>query len=158
MERELPPSPSTSDPRSVGDARADDRTRRDDSRDLRSVKAPDSARTEYTRAMVAPHVQSQGSLTFWMRQPARWASSPGGIKFAPVNAPGVRLTMQKNPDHTLEFFLEGALRRTTHFLVSLPSRIRPCGIHVALTWKEPKVELWLDGRMVGESYSSHVTH
>lgn len=98
-------------------------------------------------------MQDEGTITSWLRhQHDDWFSNANSYRFPPVTGEGVTVECVKHPDKTVEVTVAGTLGRDFKFRQVVP----PCddrGLHVAVTWKRPDVNLYLNGKLVESAHA-----
>ncbi len=97
-----------------------------------------------------------GSATFCIRhEHPDWGRNGQEYRFQPVEVQGVTISAVKHPDRALEIELKGALDRRTVFRSPIPPYDPQKGICVGLTWKDPEIKLYLQGKLV-QTINSHI--
>ncbi len=93
-------------------------------------------------------IQSEGSITFWLRHEHEdWTTNSESYHFATVKRPGVAVKAIKHPDKTIELELSGPLGQHFDFRHLIPE-CEARGLFVAITWKAPELNLYLNGKLV----------
>jgi ribosomal protein S13 len=96
------------------------------------------------------NIQNEGSITFWISHPHNdWPLNGYGYDFGRLNFPqfGIALSVVKNPDRTLEITISGPLYRTYVLKNRIQdSIIKNNRLFIAITWKYPKVTLYVNAQ------------
>lgn len=97
-------------------------------------------------------LMTEGSVVFRiMHDHADWQVNSNRYRFGPFSAHGIIVGVVKNPNRSLEISTSGPLYRTTVFkpVVQLSITTQP-DLHVGITWKYPKIKLYLNGQFNDE--------
>jgi len=97
-------------------------------------------------------LMTEGSVVFRiMHDHADWQVNSNSYKFGPFSAHGITVGVIKNPDRSLQISLSGALYTTTVFNCQIPGLRTKPDLHIGITWKYPKVTLYLNGQRFDEA-------
>lgn len=92
--------------------------------------------------------RNEGTIVFGLKHEHKdWATNSASYNFGITKADGISVEPVKHPDKTLEIKLVGPFEKDFTFRNPLP----PCderGLHVAMAWKDDKVQLYLNGQLV----------
>lgn len=101
-------------------------------------------------------IQNQGTIAFRLNhEKPDWWSDTNGYDFGTVDdQSGIAVTARKHPDGMVEVDILGALGGTFHFRHPTP-QCGKAGLHVAITWQERAVKLYLNGVAVETQYVAH---
>jgi len=93
-------------------------------------------------------IKNEGSIVFWLNHEHKdWSTNSSGYNFGITKQGDISVEAKKLPDKTIEIKLVGAFDKTFVFKNPIPQCDRR-GLQVAVTWKNNKVELYLNGKPV----------
>jgi hypothetical protein len=93
-------------------------------------------------------IEKEGSITFTLKHEHKdWATNDSGYRFGTVKISGVSVEAVKNPDRTVQLKVSGPLGKDFEFRTYIPE-CDERGLFVAITWKEPEINLYLNGKLV----------
>ena len=99
-------------------------------------------------------LKQEGSMDFWLKHPHRdWATNDNGYRFGPFSYEGITCSAIKHPNRTIEISVRGPFDRRFTFRYPMP-QCDERGLHVAITWKDDQVKLYLNGKHVGTQWVS----
>ena len=91
-------------------------------------------------------LKNEGSIVFGLSHEHKdWPTNSSGYKFPTINQKDISAEVTKHPDKTIEIKVIGPFDKSFVFKKPVP----PCdqrGLQVAITWKNNKVELYLNGQ------------
>lgn len=94
--------------------------------------------------------KNEGSIVFQVRHHHKdWATNSSCYNFrtTKLKLEGISVKTTKHPDKTVEIKLIRLSGKTFTFRNPVPA-CDERGLHVAITWKEDKVKLYLNGQLV----------
>lgn len=93
-------------------------------------------------------LKNEGSIVFGLSHEHKdWPTNSSGYNFPTIKQKDIVAETTKHPDKTIEMKLIGPFDKTFVFQNPIP----PCdqrGLQVAMTWKDDKVELYLNGKPI----------
>lgn len=98
-------------------------------------------------------LQNEGTIAFWLvHHHPDWQVNDSGYGFGPFLFPqfGLGVAVLKHPDKRLDVTISGPFQWTTAFNSRVPDLITQPNLHVAIIWSLPRMNLYLNGRPVGE--------
>lgn len=91
-------------------------------------------------------LKNEGSIVFELKHEHKdWSTNSSSYNFRGIEQGDISAEAKKHSDKTIEIKLTGPFDKTFVFKNPIP----PCdqrGLHVAMTWKDEKVELYLNGK------------
>lgn len=95
-------------------------------------------------------VQKEGSMSFTLSHEHNdWITNKNGYRFKPLSIEGIFVQPFKDPDCTFRISINGSLGHSLTFRQDI-SEITTPKLHVALTWKDALVKLYLNGELAKE--------
>ena len=95
-----------------------------------------------------PDIHELGSITFWLRhEHTDWFENQNRYNFGSVSNGGIQATAIKHPDKTIQIDITGAMNQDFTFHTPAP-HCGPEGMHVAITWGNLEIKLYLNGALV----------
>jgi len=92
--------------------------------------------------------RNEGTIVFRLQhQHKDCATNSAGYNFGIIKADDISAEAAKHSDKTLEIKLTGSFDKNFTFRNPIPPSDEG-GLHVAMTWKEDKVQLYLNGQLV----------
>ena len=93
-------------------------------------------------------IQNEGSITFWLRHEHEdWTTNSASYHFGAVRHPGITVEAIKHSNRTVELEFSGPSGQRYHFRHPVP-QCDARGLFVAITWKFPEINLYLNGKLV----------
>ena len=90
----------------------------------------------------------EGSVSFRISHAdPGWATNAAGYDFGPIRQGELTVAASKRPDRTLELTVRGPYGESFLFHGPL-GHVPPDGANVTITWKDAKVHLYIQGRLV----------
>jgi len=91
---------------------------------------------------------NEGTIVFRLQhQHKGWSTNSSGYNFDIARGEDISVATTKHPDKTLEIKITGPYDKTFTFRNPIPV-CDERGLHVAITWKEGTVKLYLNGQLV----------
>ena len=101
--------------------------------------------------MSTANPQNEGMVAFALNpgpdMPSDWPTDSERYTWPPLSTSGLSVRCIKNTDKTLQVEVEGVLGQTVVFREPLPE-CDPTRLHLAIRWKDPEIDLILDGNLV----------
>nr|BAM62622.1 hypothetical protein [uncultured microorganism] len=95
-------------------------------------------------------VQKESSMTFTLSHEHNdWMTNKNAYKFKPLSIEGVFIQPFKDPDCTFRISINGPLGHSLTLRQNISGITTP-KLHVALTWKDSSVKLYLNGELAKE--------
>ena len=92
--------------------------------------------------------KNEGTMIFWLNHEHKdWSTNSSGYNFDIIEQKDFSAEVRKHPDKTIEIKLTGLFDKTFVFKNPIP-QCDQRGLQVAVTWKNTKVELYLNGKSV----------
>lgn len=92
-------------------------------------------------------LKNEGSMVFGLNHENKdWSTNSSGYNFGSFQHEEISAKVTKHPDKTIEIELIGPFDKNFVFRRPIP----PCddrGLHVAITWKDDMVQLYLNGEL-----------
>jgi len=93
-------------------------------------------------------LKNEGSMVFWLSHEHKdWPTNSSGYNFGTIEQKEISAEAKKHPDKTIEIKLIGPFDKTFVFKNPIP-QCDQRGLQIAMTWKNDKVELYLNGKPV----------
>jgi len=93
-------------------------------------------------------LKNEGSMVFWLSHEHKdWSTNSSGYNFRAIEQKEISAEAKKHPDKTIEIKLIGPFDKTFVFKNPIP-QCDHRGLQIAMTWKNDKVELYLNGKPV----------
>src|SRR5262245_2244396 len=87
-----------------------------------------------------------GTIAFWCKhEHPDWTSNSAGYNFGTFEVQQMRFKATKHPDRHIELDIDGPLGVRHNVYLPIPA-CNHVGLHVAITWQEHKIIVYLNGR------------
>jgi hypothetical protein len=104
---------------------------------------------------VSGDLTKKGTLAFFVKgKDADWATNDKPYSFKPFTREGISAIVSKGTDRGVYVEIAGPFGNSYDFRVPLPACDHR-GLHVALTWEDESVTLYLNGEKVKSQSSPH---